>query len=115
MEERRQHQRVNLNKHCLINHAGKVGEIIDLSLGGVSCWCVQGNLCTDDGSRTVDIFCKEGQLWARGLPLQVLDSESVAGKFLGGVPVRKCRARFADLGDRQRNQLENIILTQTRA
>lgn len=113
MDERREHQRINLNKRCLINHAGNIGEIIDLSLGGVSCWCVQGHLCTDATSRKVDIFCKEGQLWARGLSLQVLASESVAGKFLGGVPVRKCRARFADLRDGQRDQLENIILNQS--
>lgn len=115
MDERRQHPRLNLNKRCLINHAGNVGEIIDLSLGGLSCWCVQGHLCTEASTRKVDIFCKEGQQWARGLPLQVLASESVAGKFLGGVPVRKCRARFADLRTGQRDQLEEILLTQTAA
>lgn len=115
MDERRKHQRINLSKRCLINHSGNVGEIIDLSLSGVSCWCVHGHLCTDANSRKVDIFCREGKLWARRLPLQVLASESVVGKFLGGVPVRKCRARFADLQDGQRDQLENIILNHTMA
>ncbi len=110
MDERREHQRINLKKQCLINHSGNVGEIIDLSLGGVSCWCVHGHLCTEATTRKVDIFCKEKRQWARGIPLQVLASDTVAGKFLGGVPVRRCRARFADLREGQRNQLENIIL-----
>ncbi len=115
MDERREHNRISLRKKCLINHSGNVGEIIDLSLGGVSCWCVHGHLCTEGSSRKVDIFCKEGHLWARRLPLQVLTSESVVGKFLGGVPVRRCRARFAELRDGQRDQLENIILNHTLA
>jgi hypothetical protein len=113
MDERREHERINLKKQCLINHSGNVGEIIDLSMGGVSCWCVHGHLCTDATSRKVDIFCKGGQLWARGLPLKVLISESVSGTFLGNVPVRKCRALFADLREGQREQLENIILSHT--
>lgn len=115
MNERRKHPRIKLGKKCLINHSGNVGEIIDLSLGGVSCWCVHGHLCTNSICRKVDIFCQEGRFWARGLPLQVLEAESVAGKFLGGVPVRKCRASFADLHDGQLAQLENIILCQTRS
>jgi len=109
MDERREHERTNLNQQCLINHAGNVGEIIDLSLGGVSCWCVHGHLCTEASTRKVDIFCKEKQQWARGIPLQVLESESVAGKFLGTVPIRKCRARFTGLREGQLDQLENII------
>ena len=113
MNERRAHERIHLGKKCLINHSGNVGEIIDLSLGGVSCWCVHGHLCTESAMRKVDIFCTEKRQWARGIPLQILASESVAGKFLGGVPVRRCRARFADLQEGQRDQVENIILSHT--
>lgn len=115
MDERRKDERINLDKPCLISHSGNIGEIIDLSLSGLSCWCVQGDFCADVVSRKVDIFCKGGQLWARGLNLQVLASESVAGEYLGGVPVRKCRARFTDLAKEQREQLEHIILDQTMA
>jgi hypothetical protein len=113
MDERRKHNRINLRKQCLINHSGNVGEIIDISLGGVSCWCVHGHLCTDGSGRKVDIFCKEGRLWARGLPLHVLEAASVSGTFLGDVPVRKCRAIFTDLRDNQIAQLENIIYGHT--
>lgn len=115
MDERRQHPRINLNKRCLINHSGNVGEIIDLSLGGLSCWCVQGHLCTEAPSRKVDIFCRDGQFWARGLTLKVIAAESVAGKYLGVVPVRRCRAHFTDLREGQRDQLENILLCHSPA
>ncbi|NTV14404.1 MAG: PilZ domain-containing protein [Desulfobulbaceae bacterium] len=113
MNERRRSQRIPLKEKCLIHHAGNVGEIIDLSLEGISCWCLNGDQCTTTTSRKVDIFCKEMRLWARGLPMRVLSSELISGRFLGDVPVKICRANFDNLPPEQRAEVENIILSHS--
>lgn len=113
MNERRHHQRILLKEKCLIHHTGNVGEIIDLSLGGISCWCLNGDNCSTTTSRKVDIFCKGKQLWARGLPMLVHSSELVSGRFLGGVPVKICRANFDNLHPEQLAEIENIILSHS--
>lgn len=115
MNERRNHQRITLKNQCLVNHDGNVGEIINLSMGGISCWCVNGDLCNAATSRKIDIFCKEKRLWARGIPLRLLTSELVSGKYLGEVPVKRCRARFDNLRAEQRAEVENIILSHRAA
>lgn len=113
MKERRRYQRIPLKEKCLIHHAGNVGEIINLSMEGISCWCLNGDHCSTTTSRNIDIYCKERQLWARGLPMRVLSSELVSGKFLGEVPVKICRANFDNLRDEQRAEVENIILSHS--
>lgn len=113
MNERRRHQRLPLRERCLIHHAGNVGEIIDLSVEGISCWCINGEQCGSTISRKVDIFCKDMRLWARGLPMRVLSSELVSGRFLGEVPVKFCRANFDNLHADQRAEVENIILSHS--
>jgi len=113
MNERRQHKRIPLKEKCLIHHAGNVGEIINLSLGGISCWCINGDDCSTTTSRKIDIFCKERRLWARGIPLQMLSSELVSGRFLEGVPVKICRANFDNLHPEQLAEVENIILSHS--
>lgn len=110
MIERRRHQRILLKEKCLIHHTGNVGEIIDLSLGGISCWCLNGDNCLTTATRKIDIFCKEKRLWARGIPLRVLSAELVSGRFLEGVQVKICRANFDNLHPEQLAELENIIL-----
>jgi len=113
MKERRRYQRVPLKERCLIHHAGNVGEIIDLSLEGMSCWCINGDQCSTTTSRKIDIFCKEMRLWARGLPMRILSSELVSGRFLGEVPVKICRANFDALRAEQLAEVENILLNHS--
>jgi len=115
MIERRQHKRIPLKEKCLIHHAGNVGEIIDLSLGGISCWCINGDNCSTTTSRKIDIYCQERRLWARGIPMRMLSSELVSGRFLEGVPVKICRSNFTDLQPEQLAEVENIILSHGQA
>lgn len=111
MEDRRKHQRFKLADSCIINHAEVVGTVVDISMGGVACICLDQEHCPHGGIEEVDIYCRKEGLWAKGLSIRVLDSERIPGKFGEEYSVRKCRLQFVLLGREQAGQLENIIIT----
>lgn len=110
MEDRRKHQRFKLKDSCIINHSEVVGTIVDLSMGGLSCVCLNQNNCKVNQPVEVDIYCRKEGLRAGGLTITILCSETCPGKFAEEFGVRKCRVRFDQLVDTQVTQLENIIL-----
>jgi len=110
MEDRRKHQRFLLHDSCLINNSEVVGTIIDISMGGLSCTCLDQNPCYQGLVRQVDIYCGKTGLWAEKLNIQVLSSDTLPGKFVIEFGVRKCRLQFVQLAEMQAGQLENLIL-----
>ncbi|MCF8057229.1 MAG: PilZ domain-containing protein [Desulfocapsa sp.] len=115
MHDRRKHQRFLLEQSCFLTSAASVGTILDLCMGGLlSCMCLEDNRCSNDSQqREVDIFCKTAKLSAQGLPIKVLDSNTVSGEFDMGLSCRKCRVQFEHLELNQKAHLEEIILSHT--
>jgi len=109
MEERRKHKRYTLDNACILNHATTVGTIIDLSVGGLSCMCLDQGDCEEGLSTKVNIYCKKNDLTAQDIPIQVLSTGKMSGKFIENIGLRKCRAQFTQLDDASRAQLEHII------
>jgi hypothetical protein len=110
MDDRRKHQRFKLDDACIINHEKTVGTIIDISVGGLSCSCLDQGICSKGLSTQVDIYCKKGDLRAEGINIKVVDTEMVLGQFMQDVGLRKCRARFRQLDEFQQTQLTGIIV-----
>jgi PilZ domain-containing protein len=112
MHDRRRHQRYLFEQSCFLTYAASVGTIIDISMGGISCMCLEENRCSKDSQeREIDIFCKTEKLLAQGLPIKVLDSIVVSGNFNMGLSCRKCRVQFEQLEHNQKTYLEEIILS----
>ena len=112
MEDRRQHQRYRLEESCILNYSSSVGTIIDICMGGLSCMCLENNKCEQKSAdREVDIFCKENKLFAQGLPITVLGTSVVPGEYVIDVKIRKCRAKYENLEEDQKVQVEEIILS----
>lgn len=110
MAERRTHQRFDFRDKCLIRHSAVVGSVIDLSLGGLSCSCSSADDIDSSECNKVDLFCSEKRLWVRDLPMKIVESERIPGKFLDNFSVRRCRARFDNLPQEKATQLENLII-----
>lgn len=110
MDDRRKHQRFKLDNACIINHEKKVGTIIDISVGGLSCMCLDQGICSKGFSTQVDIYCKKGDLRAEDINIKVVDTEMVPGEFMEILGTRRCRARFSQLDDFQQTQLTEIIV-----
>ena len=109
MEERRKHKRYPLDNVCIINHSTTVGTIIDLSLGGLSCMCLDQGTCQEGLSEKIDIYCKSNDIRVEGLDMEVLDTGKLKGKFVEDIGLRKCRAKFCELDEGKVEQLANII------
>ena len=109
MDDRREHQRFVLDAACILNHDKSVGTIIDISLGGLSCMCLDQGKCSRGLSARINIYCKKHDLCAEDLHLKVIGTETVQGEFMDKLGIRKCRARFHQLNEAQQAQVTNII------
>lgn len=109
--ERRKHQRHKLEGACIIQHNKSVGTIVDLSVGGLSCVCLDQGMCNKGLSTTINIFCRKHELCAEDLSMKVLNTEKMQGQFVEELGMRRCRARFNKLEESQKSQLTNIIVS----
>jgi len=110
MEERRKHQRFKLQNSCFINHSDVVGTIVDISMGGMSCTCLDKNRCHQKPLQQVDIYCRSEGKWVEELKVQILASDTLPGMIDEEFGVRKCRMQFVQLAQAQAGQLEELIL-----
>jgi hypothetical protein len=110
MEDQRKHQRFGLDGTCIIQHEIKVGTVTNVSMGGVYCKCFGKDKCHTGRSFNVNIYCRKHELCAEDITIQVLDSKVLPGLFAEDLGVRKCRVKFEQLEDLQRNELSNFIV-----
>ena len=115
MEERREYQRFKLEQACIIHHQRTVGTILDISAGGLSCVCLDQGECSKGLSTTINIYCKKNDSRAENIKMKVLSTESMPGKFLENLGLRRCRAKFCGLDKPQITQVANIIVNSTAA
>lgn len=110
MDERRKNQRFQLQNTCVLNHSKTVGTIIDISMGGLSCSCLDQGECSKGLSTKVNIYCRKKDIRAENITMKVLSTETVKGEFLEDLGLRRCRARFQQLDEEQARQLTEIIV-----
>lgn len=115
MDERRENQRFKLDQTCVIQHERTVGTIVDISVGGLSCVCLDQGDCSKGLSTQVNIYCKKNDICAEEINMKVLSTESMPGQFIENLGLRKCRAKFCGIDAPQKSQLASIIVNSTMA
>ena len=110
MDERREHPRFKLDASCILYNDKSVGTLVDISLGGLSCMCLDQGKCSQRLSNQVTIYCKKHDLFVEGIRLKVIGTEMLQGEFMERLGIRKCRARFHQLEESQQLQLTQIIV-----
>ena len=109
MDERRTTERVKPVDDCIVVHANKIGNIQDISSGGLYCTCFQDSTCEKNAHKKIDILCGLGSLLVRGLKVKIVNSETNIGKFLTNFEVKKCRLQFVEMEEKQAFGIETII------
>ena len=79
-------------------------------MGGLACMCLNQNDCNHNFPKQVDIYCRQQELWAKGLNINILGSKTEPGEFIPEFGVKICRVQFEQLIEEQVTQLENIIV-----
>ena len=110
MEDQRKYQRFGLDGTCIIQHAKKVGTVINVSMGGLYCKCFGKGNCHTERSFDVNIYCRKHELCAEDITMQVLDSEVLPGLFAEDLGARQCRVKFEQLENLQQNELSTFIV-----
>ncbi|MCL7489050.1 MAG: hypothetical protein M8357_12860 [Desulfobulbaceae bacterium] len=109
MGERREASRVTPTEDCIVVHSRKIGSIKNISVTGLYCSCFQDSNCAKNIHREIDILCGHGRHLVKGLKVKIIDSETIAGRFLTNFEVKKCRMQFVELGEEQSCGIETII------
>ncbi|MCL7486975.1 MAG: PilZ domain-containing protein [Desulfobulbaceae bacterium] len=109
MDDRRKNQRVRLKDGCIIHHSEIVGTVRDISMGGMSCTCLDQRGSDRDISTRGNIYCNRLELVVEKISMKILESQILPGKFAAHLGVRKCRVLFHQLDDSQKDQLAHLI------
>ncbi|HBI16502.1 MAG TPA: hypothetical protein DDY20_13520 [Desulfobulbaceae bacterium] len=109
MEERRISPRVKPVGDCIVVHSQLIGNLKDISREGLYCTCIQESGCILDSHKQIDILCGEGNFLVQGLKVRIVQMETVSGKFLRNLEIKKCRLQFEDIRDEQSSGIETIV------
>lgn len=109
MEERRVSPRVQPAGDCIVVHSQLIGNLKNISRDGMYCTCIQESGCPVDSRRQIDILCGEGNFLVQGLKVRIVNMETIVGKFLRNLEIKKCRLQFEDIDEEQLCDIEKIV------
>lgn len=116
MPERRQYRRflaIPGIYAALRNSGEKIGQVIDISRGGLSfCYIADGTQQNDAGR--VDLFSPEGRFILKRLPVRTACDLPVDQDVpCSSIPVRKRGLEFLDIQPHQRQLLDHVLRQHT--
>lgn len=108
MTERRQSHRYQLLNEPLAVHFNKIGQIENMSVGGLCCSCINDEF--DPASHNkIDIRCQKVSFCLQNIGIKVLETKVRHGKSFSEIFMRRCHVKFEDLSDEEIKQLEDFI------
>ena len=110
MIERRNHKRYKVEDGAIVVHPGHIGQILDISLGGLLCQCID-NQCLLDEPQAFDIFCANDacKFKLKEVPIQMISNYVNQLSPWNTAMIRRCGVMFGDLTANQKSHLENFI------
>ena len=109
MDDRRIFDRVAPIDDCIVVHSTLIGNIKDISRGGLFCSCFQETACTNNEHKEIDILCGQGNFLVKGLKVKIINMETISGQFLKDFEIKKCRMQFKELHEEQSYGIESIL------
>jgi hypothetical protein len=120
--ERRSHQRFQIPAGCFVSLGPDytiLGQIIDMSLGGVAFRHMGNTPCLRPKDESyLDIFLTEGGFSLSKVPVETVSdyeiSDVVSNRLVDPIPLsykgmRRCSVQFGELTHHQISQLEHLI------
>lgn len=108
--ERRRHQRFQVPSSAFAGlgpYFGKVGRILDLSMGGLAFRYI--GLEEPNGSTYIDVFMDDLDFYLRSLPFKTISDFPVVTDGTTTMALRRRGVRFGKLTPQQRAALEDFI------
>lgn len=110
MLERRKHKRFKVKNDTFVAHAGNIGKIKNISMGGLSCRCI-GNKGPSTDTCVFDIFCaNEGTTFKlKKVPVTIIKKHLNQDALCKTTLARRCNVMFDELAPEQKAQLESFL------
>ena len=109
--ERRRHRRFQVQHGTYVAIGppyGKLGHMVDISMGGLAFRYVDGKNATE--ASYANIFLTEANFYLEKVPIKtILDFEEAERAHSGPMTMRRCGLQFRDLTADQASQLEFFI------
>ena len=111
MIERRKHKRFKVEDGASVVHGGKIGQILDISFGGLLCQCIDNTCCLTEEPKAFDIFCANDdcKFKLKEVPIQMITNYINQLSPWNTAMTRRCGVMFGDLTPSQKSHLENFI------
>jgi c-di-GMP-binding flagellar brake protein YcgR len=107
MQERRKHKRHTLRKGINIVHGDNMGELCNLSMGGMLCQCSINQMFSPDNSG-VSICSAKDRLFLNSIKFKrIAEWHDESGDQ--ATLIRRCGVEFDDLTDIQEAELHKLI------
>jgi len=113
--ERRRHQRFKTREGVAALHAGNIGKVNNISLGGISCSCsfVDSPACGKNSHLDIFFGPSADTIHLQNLPIRIVDSDMNLGTSPICLFSRNCRIQFGELTDSQLEHLGEFISRYT--
>jgi hypothetical protein len=112
--ERRKHTRFQVPKSAFVGlgpYDAKVGQIIDVSTGGLAFRYVGSE---EPSNGELSIFVAEGDFYVGQIPFKTISDFEIPGKTPStSVTLRRSGVQFGQLSDHQTSQLEHLLHSLT--
>jgi hypothetical protein len=114
--DKRKHKRFKAQKEtyiALVNHSIKVGEIINISKGGIA-FSYIGKEAQLTGWHKMKIFLSSKRFYLKEVPFKVVSDFCLDSKTpFSTVLMKQCSGQFGELTNQQRSRLDHFIANHT--
>lgn len=112
--ERRAHKRYRLKEDAIVATSARLGQIVDISMGGLSFRYIAKTSTMDETSNELDIFLSRDDFYLEKVPFEkVSDDVSVYDSPFSIIKMRRFSVKFGSLTSEQKHQLERFLRYHT--
>ena len=115
-DDRRKHKRYKLPEgtFAALQSSYLVGQIINLSLGGVSFRCISSGRRGFNGS-ILEIFSRDNHFYLKKIPFKVVSEIDLENQVpFSSIQMKQISGKFSGLTEYQKSQLDYFLRTYTR-
>jgi len=114
--ERRENERFRVKNDAFVAlrpHYTKLGQISDISMGGLSFHYMSREELPNESFDVLDILVTNDDFFLEKVPFEIVVDLELTKVPLSHVTIKRCSVRFGALTDDQRSQLEDFIDNHT--
>ncbi len=113
MLEQRKNKRFKVPEGTRALACGKIGQVVDISKGGLSLMVLDGSITNIEGELSLDLLCNEKHIDTRQIPGKIVWDKEVSFSAISGMVYKKIGIQLGNLSPSQRKMFNALLLNYT--